>query len=340
MIDAEILPITSELLKSEEFEVREQAALLIGSFALSAIGRQLFDYAFPNLRDLLEDEELDVRKAAAWAFRQLTVNDDGCQRIVESGCPEAMINSFIKHSSEEEIAKEDAQYLIYLLEAFVNLTFSDIGIEPLLGRNAIEQFTRMLDHEYAVEILEESHQKIAELSLRVLGNMSINHEGKEECIEQKVIERSYVYLIASKQRSYEDALNTSLILMGCSIHLEGKNQIINKLDEHGNPLILQAIIKRLESNQYQGLRGNLKVALTNVAELPRGFSDITYQLCDKIEILDGVFGARSVKPLHNFLPKLSQYDEMLNIEPEEISRSAIVIKALATLFKKYQEEAA
>jgi 3-methyladenine DNA glycosylase AlkD len=108
MIDAEILPITSELLKSEEFEVREQAALLIGSFALSAIGRQLFDYAFPNLRDLLEDEELDVRKAAAWAFRQLTVNDDGCQRIVESGCPEAMINSFIKHSSEEEIAKEDA----------------------------------------------------------------------------------------------------------------------------------------------------------------------------------------------------------------------------------------
>ena len=66
------------------------------------------------------------------------MNDDGCQRIVESGCPEAMINSFIRHSSEEEIAKEDAQYLIYLLEAFVNLTFSDIGIEPLLGRNAIE----------------------------------------------------------------------------------------------------------------------------------------------------------------------------------------------------------
>ncbi len=43
--------------------------MLIGSFALSAIGRQLFDYAFPNLRDLLEDEELDVRKAAAWAYR-------------------------------------------------------------------------------------------------------------------------------------------------------------------------------------------------------------------------------------------------------------------------------
>jgi hypothetical protein len=47
------------------------------------------------------------------------------------------------------MAKEDAQYLIYLLEAFVNLTFSDIGIQPLLGKEAIEQFTKMLDHEYA-----------------------------------------------------------------------------------------------------------------------------------------------------------------------------------------------
>lgn len=39
MIDNEILPITSELLKREQPEVREQAALLLGSFALSAIGR-------------------------------------------------------------------------------------------------------------------------------------------------------------------------------------------------------------------------------------------------------------------------------------------------------------
>lgn len=138
MIDAEILPITSELLKSEESEVREQASLLLGSFALSAIGRQLFDYAFPNLKALLEDEVLAVRKAAAWAFKQLTVNDDGCQRMVESQCPEAMIESFIKHSSAGELHKDDSQYLVFLLEAFVNLTFSDIGIEPLLGKKAIE----------------------------------------------------------------------------------------------------------------------------------------------------------------------------------------------------------
>jgi len=134
MIDAEILTITAELLKSEEAEVREQSALLLGSFALSAIARQFFYYAFPNMKTLLEDEVLAVRTATAWAFKQLTFNDDGCQRMVDQKCPEAMIESFIKRSANENVTKEDAQYLIYLLEAFVNLTFSDIGIEPLLGK--------------------------------------------------------------------------------------------------------------------------------------------------------------------------------------------------------------
>ena len=184
-------------------------------------------------------------------------------------------------------------------------------------------------------ILQEHHQKIAELCLRVLGNMSINHTGKQECIDFKVIEKSYPYLIAGPGRAYEHALNTSLILMSCSIHLTGKNQIIDELDQEENHVILQAIVKRLESGQDQGLRNNLKIVFTNVAELPRGFSDITKQLVEKIEILDEVFGPRAVKPLHNFLPKLYAYDSELNLDSDEIFRGQIVIKALAWLFKKY-----
>jgi hypothetical protein len=110
-----------------------------------------------------------------------------------------------------------------LLEAFINLTFSDNGIETLLGKDAIPQFTKVLDDESIRETLEDRWAKIAELCLRVLGNMSINHEGKEECIENKVIARSYMFLMEEANRSYEDALNASLILMSCSIHLEGKN---------------------------------------------------------------------------------------------------------------------
>ena len=170
---------------------------------------------------------------------------------------------------------------MHLLEAFINLTFSDSGIDTLLGKNAIACFTRVLDDEKIREALDEKWSKIAELCLRVLGNMSLNHEGKQECIENRVIERSHKFLVDDPNRTYEDALNTSLILMSCSIHLEGKNQIVNA-DHHGSPYIICTMINRLESEEYPDLRKNLTVALTNVAELPMGFEKITFQLIHKI----------------------------------------------------------
>ena len=221
------MQIAAELLKHEDPEVREQAALLQGSFALSGIGRQIFEYAFDNLKELLEDEDLRVREASSWALYRLSVNEDGCQRMVEGGIPEFMILSFIGHSEPKDMQYEDAQYLTYLLEAFVNITFSDAGIGTLLGRDAIRQFNKLIGEGYAKEKLADKFPKIAELCLRVIGNMSINHQGKEECIEHKIIATSFAYLALSEERSYEDALNTSLILMSTSIHLEGKNQIVD-----------------------------------------------------------------------------------------------------------------
>lgn len=150
---------------------------------------------------------------------------------------------------------------------------------------------------------------MAELCLRVLGLMSLNHAGKEECIEEKVISRTYTYLHDGNDR--ELRLNTSLVLMSCSVHLEGKRQIIGECDAHGNPLIIIAVVRLLQSQQLPVVRNNLKVCLTNVAELPQGFADITRQLVEQIDILDEVFGARAVKPLHEFLPKLSDYDDAL-----------------------------
>jgi len=188
--------------------------------------------------------------------------------------------------------------------------------------------------------LLERHAKIAELCLRVLGNMSINHEGKDECIEHRVIARSYSFLLEHEDRSYDDALNTSLILMSTSIHLDGKTQIVDEIDDQNNPLIIQAIISRLLSGEFPDVRKNLKVALTNIAELPRGFECITQQLVENIKLLDEVFGSRAIKPLHNFLPKLNEYDELLTVTKEDALNAYPVIFALAYLFKKYKEEAA
>jgi hypothetical protein len=57
------------------------------------------------------------------------------------------------------------------------------------------------------------------------------------------------------------------------------------------------------------LRKNIIVALTNIAELPDGFQTIAWQMVDKIQILDEVFGPSAVKPMHNFLPKLSELED-------------------------------
>lgn len=68
--------------------------------------------------------------------------------------------------------------------------------------------------------------------------MSINTVGKNACIEHNIIVRSYKFLEAGEHRSYEDALNTSLILMSCAIHLDGKRQIVAHEDGNNCALII------------------------------------------------------------------------------------------------------
>jgi hypothetical protein len=195
------------------------------------------------------------------------------------------------------------------------------------------------DESYAIARLEERHQKIAELCLRVLGNMSMNHAGKEECIQFDVIQRSYSYLEAGNGRPYNYALNTSLILMSCSIHLDGKNQII-ELEEEGDDepesVILNVIINRLKKQEHPALRNNLKITLENVSESPRGFKAITLLLIKKIEIFDEVFGYRAVKPIYETLPPMSKWDKFLELdEPDEYFKGQRAVKALCYFFKKY-----
>lgn len=79
-------------------------------------------------------------------------------------------------------------------------------------------------------------------------------------------------------------------------------------------MILQEIIEKLLGKQNEDLRKNLKVALINISELPEGLLKISHELRDKRELLDEVFGARSVKSMHILLPKLSDYYDPLRIE--------------------------
>ena len=338
MIDYDLLQIAASLLKHQSWEVRTQAAILLSCFALSRRAREIFGYAFPMLQELLEDPVLPVREAVALTYEKLSVNDDGCTRIVTSKCAECMIESFIAHSKDEgSLKRDDGQYLIYLLEAFANLTFSDQGIEPLLGKSAVATLNNIISQAYVEEIMLPNHkQKIRELSLRVLGNISINPHGKQECIDTKVVLNAWKYLDSDH---YQERLNASLVLLSCTIHLDGKKQAA-QFELGGLPLILQKIIQRLGDMQEVDIRKNLKVTLLNIAELPEGFLKVCHELSDKMDLLDEVFGPRCVKDLHKLLPKLTEYPDPLHIDINQLKKYHRYVKSLAYIMKSYKDEAA
>lgn len=72
--------------------------------------------------------------------------------------------------------------------------------------------------------------------------MSINHDGKQECIDDKVILNAWKYLDSPV---YEERLNASLVLMSCTIHLNGKQQAVWYEEVKGEPKIIQKVIERL-----------------------------------------------------------------------------------------------
>ena len=65
MIDNDLIAIVSALLKHRNEEVREQAAMLTGSFAIHFRAcSHLMEYSFKNLKEILEDNDQNVSNIA------------------------------------------------------------------------------------------------------------------------------------------------------------------------------------------------------------------------------------------------------------------------------------
>jgi len=65
------------------------------------------------------------------------------------------------HSSQESIEPTKGKYLISLLIAMSNITNNDYGIEPLLGKGAIKQFSTLFSAQYAInQLVPEDHRMI------------------------------------------------------------------------------------------------------------------------------------------------------------------------------------
>ena len=92
MIDQDMVTITAALMKHRTQEVREQAALLMGSFAThSRASPHMISYTFKNLNEILEDKEQSVRNAAAVVFKKLSLTPSGRECIRDSNSAVNMI---------------------------------------------------------------------------------------------------------------------------------------------------------------------------------------------------------------------------------------------------------
>jgi hypothetical protein len=86
-----------------------------------------------------------------------------------------MVGAFIQYSDPRDVVPEYAQYLLYLLEAFINLTEYDNGIEPILGTGLMSSLAYLIEK---YKKLKPYHNTIAERTLHVIANISMNPLGK------------------------------------------------------------------------------------------------------------------------------------------------------------------
>ncbi len=81
-------------------------------------------------------------------------------------------------------------------------------------------------------------QSVKNSTLKLLGNVSVNHKGKDECIKEQVIDAVWPYL---SSEVLQEKIYAAFTLMSCAIHLHGKFQIVQKTDSEGSPNILQVL---------------------------------------------------------------------------------------------------
>ena len=95
--------------------------------------------------------------------------------MVESNTLPSMVGAFIQYADPRDVVPEYAQYLLYLLEAFSNLTQYDNGIEPILGTGRMSSLAYLVEKN---KKLKPHQGVIVERTLQVIANISMNPQGK------------------------------------------------------------------------------------------------------------------------------------------------------------------
>ncbi len=213
--------------------------------------------------------------------------------LIDSLTVDKMVVAFNKYFSASKF-KENQEYVIYLLDAFINCSMYDFGITHMLKSDLLFTFNNILLNEnniFGSMLSEGIFLQIKELILDVIKNITLIKDGKLEAIKENLIYTISVFL--SSEIEKERLFSTSFY-MSVANTLEAKLQICNYTIEN-KYIILEVIMNiliqklcKLLVDANNDIKENSKLALQIIAELPDGFLKITDILHEKLDILNEV----------------------------------------------------
>lgn len=331
------------LMVDDNPEVRFEAAYLVGSLMFLDVGRLQFDSLEGNytiMQKLIFDPVTKVRESVGWLLYRLSMHKDGTKMMNKSNTIYKIVDAFNFYSTPTKI-EENIYYLLYLLEAMINLSMYDYNINHMLKKGLLKSFNDILYDEnesYSSMLSKGLYQQLRELILSTCKNVTLIVDGKTEAFKENLILTGAKFLNSELEN---ERLYTSSMFMSISNILDSKKQICKFEVTVGNVVhyeILEKICALLEDKNYD-IKQNSILCLRNLAEFPEGFLKIIDILHEKLEIMNEVFGVDALKGLTELLPKLSRYKNPPHVEKELLPKYSKVIRGIVYFYKKYQEDA-
>ena len=160
--------------------------------------------------------------------------------MIDSLTVDKMVEAFNKYFSPTKF-QENQEYVVYLLEAFINCSMYDFGISHMLKSDLLFTMNYILLNEnnvFGKKVTEGLFLQIRELILDVIKNTTLIKDGKAEALKENLIYTISVFLSSDIEK--EKLFSTSFY-MSVSNSFEAKTQICNYIIE-GKYIILEVSI--------------------------------------------------------------------------------------------------
>jgi hypothetical protein len=293
-----------------------------------ARGRERTDQnTIDGFKKMLFDEHIVGREACGWAICRVSIGRDGVDIINNWKLTPDVINSFLKYS--DGFKDQEGPFLIYLLEAFGYILEIDNGIEFFLKTGILKRVNSILDSKDKPIFLEYKN-RIHSLCLEFEMKFTMNHDGKSEGIEEEIIFTACKFL---KSDNFEEVKFSVMVLMSCTILLEGKVQC-SKYPDH--KIILDLI--DLLNHQDKNLHRYVKNAIINISEYPLGAEILTVHLSPHFQYLDEIFGISMVRHLSKLLPKQNELLEPPILPSENFEQLKLYCQNICNLIKNHKDQ--